>query len=105
MNVKHLEDFVKSMNPPLGFGNKCPKRQMLRNFSRMNLELNKCPKRQMLRNFSKKNLELQMRVKDPDPTPHVNFVSVMFGLVRLALGIHSKGEASKIYHLENISKV
>ena len=86
MNVKHLEDFVKSMNPPLGFGNKCPKRQTLRNFSRM-------------------NLELKSRVKNREPTFHVHFASVMFGLVRLALGIHSKGEASKIYHLENISKL
>ncbi|XP_056011391.1 voltage-dependent P/Q-type calcium channel subunit alpha-1A-like isoform X2 [Ostrea edulis] len=77
MEVKHLEDFVKSMDPPLGFGRRCPRTQMQRNFLRMNTSI--------------------------DENLHVHFVSVMFDLVSLALGIHSKAWRNENY--ENLRTV
>nr|XP_022322875.1 voltage-dependent calcium channel type A subunit alpha-1-like [Crassostrea virginica] len=69
MEVEKLEDFVKSMNPPLGFGNNCPRRQMRINFLKMDLPLTK-------------------REACGRETLCVHFNSVMFGLVRLTLNLH-----------------
>ncbi|XP_061188059.1 probable voltage-dependent N-type calcium channel subunit alpha-1B [Saccostrea echinata] len=68
MNIKNLEDFVKSMEPPLGFGSRCPKRQVYLFLMRMNLKLTR---------------------SETDGSLYVNFSNVMFGLVRLALGLHN----------------
>lgn len=71
LEVRHLKDFVKSMNPPLGFGNKCPRRQLHTKFMKMNLTL------------TRKEI-------NGHETVYVNFVEVLFGLVRLALGLHTE---------------
>lgn len=73
LEVRHLKDFVKSMNPPLGFGNKCPRRQLHTKFMKMNLTL------------TRKEI-------NGHETVYVNFVEVLFGLVRLALGLHTEGK-------------
>lgn len=73
LEVRHLKDFMKSMNPPLGFGNKCPRRQLHNNFMKM-------------------NLTLMRKEINSHETLYVNFVEVLFGLVRLALGLNIGGK-------------
>ncbi|XP_062575412.1 voltage-dependent R-type calcium channel subunit alpha-1E-like [Saccostrea cucullata] len=68
MNVIRLEDFVKSMEPPLGVGSKCPKRQVHLFLMRMNLKLTRSQTEGFLT---------------------VNIWNVMFGLVGSALGLHN----------------